>query len=85
MRAHAHLTRACRCDDRKFAYFSPERLERGIYEPAAVARQFAPMHLNEQLTLDEQLTLRRQRRLAADDERPAAPDPRRHRPPQNGR
>ena len=58
-------TNVARGADRKFAYFSPERLESGVYEPEAVRAQFAPMRLNEQLRLEE--TLRRQRRQAASD------------------
>ena len=48
--------------DRKFAYFSPERLERGIYESSAIRAEFAPMRLNEQLPMGE--TLARQKQQA---------------------
>ena len=49
-------TNVSRREDRKFVYFSPERLERGFYDPAAIRDQFAPMRLNEQLPLSETLT-----------------------------
>mmetsp|Transcript_114754 Transcript_114754/g.358890 ORF Transcript_114754/g.358890 Transcript_114754/m.358890 type:complete len:754 (-) Transcript_114754:76-2337(-) len=43
---------SCRAD-RKFVYFSPSRLEKGVYEPDAIAHAFLPMRLNEQMTLEE--------------------------------
>mmetsp|Transcript_34097 Transcript_34097/g.89652 ORF Transcript_34097/g.89652 Transcript_34097/m.89652 type:complete len:674 (+) Transcript_34097:66-2087(+) len=65
LRAETLDTNVARGSDRKFAYFSPERLERGIFDPAAVRKDFGPMHLNEQLRVEE--SLRRQRRLATTD------------------
>ena len=39
--------------DRRFVYFSPERLERGPYAAEAVRRDFAPMLLNQQMTIPQ--------------------------------
>ncbi|KAL1507296.1 hypothetical protein AB1Y20_008142 [Prymnesium parvum] len=55
--------------DRRFVYFSPERLERGPYDPASTRQHFAPMLLNQQLPFGE-VTARheRQARAAANGE-----------------
>ena len=58
-------TNVARREDRKFVYFSPDRLEKGVYDPAPIRRQFAPMRLNEPRTLGD--TLRRQRAQALGD------------------
>ena len=58
-------TNICKRADRKFVYFAPERLERGIYEPTAIEGEYAPMRLNEQLRLEQ--TLCRQRAMAERD------------------
>lgn len=58
-------TNVCRRRDRKFVYFAPDRLQRGIYEPSVVRKQFAPMSLNEQISLED--TLRRVAAVASCD------------------
>lgn len=58
-------TNVCRRADRKFVYFAPDRLERGVYAREAIEGQYAPMRLNEQLPLEQ--TLSRQRAMAERD------------------
>eukprot|EP00971_Amphidinium_carterae_P232918 4622324-Amphidinium_carterae.1 len=64
--------------DRKFVYFSPSRLERGLYEPDAIMRDFAPMRLNvEHQFSDVQQLLRAQSVGATQEEAAGGPVARR--------